>query len=152
MFPNKFIVQNMLILTKMCLFSDVPSEPRNCHVKKVNKDNMLVAWERPANDGGSPVVGYCIERKERNSLLWVKANETVVRGTEYSCSGLIDGLEYTFRVSALNLAGQGKPSKQTDFITARTPVGMLCLHYSFFTLVSSYAVSGKCNVFPPLLF
>ncbi len=76
------------------------------------------------NDGGSPITGYCIERKERNSLLWVKANEVLVRSTEYTCSGLIEGLEYTFRVSAVNKAGQGKPSKQTDFITTRTPVGM----------------------------
>lgn len=84
----------------------------------------MLSWERPVNDGGSPITGYCIERKERNSLLWVKANEVLVRLTEYTCSGLIDGLEYTFRVSAVNKAGQGKPSKQTDFITARSPVGM----------------------------
>lgn len=76
------------------------------------------------NDGGSPIMGYVIERKEKNSLLWVRANETLVRPTEYSCYGLIDGLEYIFRVSAVNKAGQSKPSKPTDIITARTPVGM----------------------------
>lgn len=85
---------------------------------------MFVAWDKPESDGGSPVTGYYIERKERNSLLWVKANDSVVRTTEYPCAGLIEGLEYTFRVSAINRAGQGKPSKKTDFITARTPVGM----------------------------
>lgn len=85
---------------------------------------MFVAWEKPESDGGSPITGYYIERKERNSLLWVKANDSVVRTTEYPCAGLIEGLEYTFRVSAINRAGQGKPSKKTDFVTARTPVGM----------------------------
>lgn len=84
---------------------------------------MFVAWDKPESDGGSPVTGYYIERKERNSLLWVKANDTVVRTTEYPCAGLIEGLEYTFRVSAINRAGQGKPSAKTDFVTARTPVG-----------------------------
>lgn len=84
---------------------------------------MFVAWDKPESDGGSPITGYYIERKERNSLLWVKANDTVVRSTEYPCAGLIEGLEYTFRVSAINRAGQGKPSKKTDFFTARTPVG-----------------------------
>lgn len=54
----------------------------------------------------------------------MKANEAVVKATQYTCTGLIEGLEYTFRVSALNMAGQGKPCKQTDFITARTAVGM----------------------------
>lgn len=105
------------------LISDPPSEPRNVALKKINKDFVILTWETPSTDGGSPLTGYCIERKERNSLLWVKANETLVRSTEYTCFGLIEGLEYTFRVSALNKAGQGKPSKQTDFITARTAVG-----------------------------
>ncbi|TWW80211.1 Titin [Takifugu flavidus] len=101
---------------------DVPSEPLNCRINKTNKDCMFVAWDKPKSDGGSPITGYYIERKERNSLLWVKANDTVVRTTEYPCAGLIEGLEYTFRVSAINRAGQGKPSAKTDFVTARTPV------------------------------
>lgn len=106
------------------LSPDVPSEPLNCRINKTNKDCMFVAWEKPKSDGGSPITGYYIERKERNSLLWVKANDTVVRTTEYPCAGLIEGLEYTFRVSAINRAGQGKPSAKTDFVTARTPIGM----------------------------
>lgn len=99
-----------------------------------------MSWERPVNDGGSPIIGYSIERKERNSLLWVRANETLVRPTEYSCYGLIDGLEYTFRVSAVNKAGQSKPSKSTDIITARTPVGMYYKRY--FTKI--YCI--KCEI------
>uniref|UniRef100_A0A3Q2DID6 Titin n=1 Tax=Cyprinodon variegatus TaxID=28743 RepID=A0A3Q2DID6_CYPVA len=111
--------------TFLLVLLDVPSEPLNCRVNKTNKDCMFVAWDKPETDGGSPITGYYIERKERNSLLWVKANDTVVRTTEYPCAGLIEGLEYTFRVSAINRAGQGKPSKKTDFVTARTPVGEL---------------------------
>ena len=103
--------------------SDTPSEPRNLTLVTVNRDSVILTWETPSSDGGSPLSGYCIERKERNSLLWVKANEALVRSTGYTCYSLIEGLEYTFRVSALNKAGQGKPSKQTDFITARTAVG-----------------------------
>lgn len=108
-----------------CFFpKDPPSEPRNLQINNVNKDFVNLSWEHPSSDGGSPITGYCIEKKERNSLLWVKANESVVKATHYTCTGLIEGLEYTFRVSALNQAGQGKPCKQTDFITARTAVGM----------------------------
>ena len=84
-----------------------------------------MSWEKPSRDGGSPITGYCIERKERNSLLWAKANESVVKSTQYTCFGLIEGLEYTFRVSAINQAGQGLPCKPSDLITARTAVGTL---------------------------
>uniref|UniRef100_A0A8C7EGV9 Titin n=1 Tax=Nothoprocta perdicaria TaxID=30464 RepID=A0A8C7EGV9_NOTPE len=86
-------------------------------------DCIFVAWDRPDSDGGSPITGYLIERKERNSLLWVKANDTAVRSTEYPCVGLIEGLEYAFRIYALNRAGASKPSKPTELVTARTPVG-----------------------------
>lgn len=107
------------------LFSspDVPSEPKNARVTKVNKDCIFVAWDRPDSDGGSPITGYLIERKERNSLLWVKANDTPVRSTEYPCVGLIEGLEYSFRIYALNKAGSSPPSKPTEYVTARMPVG-----------------------------
>lgn len=103
---------------------DPPSEPRNLQINKINKDFVILSWECPSSDGGSPITGYCIEKKERNSLLWVKANESVIRATQYTCTGLTEGLEYTFRVSALNIAGQGKPCKHTDIITARTAIGM----------------------------
>lgn len=107
----------------MYFFLDVPSEPKNARITKVNKDCIFVAWDKPDSDGGSPITGYLIERKERNSLLWVKANDTAVRSTEYPCVGLIEGLEYTFRIYALNRAGASKPSKPTEFVTARAPVG-----------------------------
>lgn len=117
-------LQKLFVVT----FSDVPSEPKNAHVTKVNKDCIFVAWDRPDNDGGSPITGYAIERKERNSLLWVKANDTLVRTTEYPCVGMIEGLEYTFRICALNRAGSSKPSKPTEYVTARTPVGMYSIN------------------------
>lgn len=105
---------------------------------------MFVAWDKPESDGGSPVTGYYIERKERNSLLWVKANDSVVRTTEYPCAGIIEGLEYTFRVSAINRAGQGKPSKKTEFVTARTPVGM-CMYICFIN--TCLCVMHLCSIF-----
>ncbi|MGH0162701.1 UNVERIFIED_CONTAM: hypothetical protein FKN15_048218 [Acipenser sinensis] len=63
---------------------EVPSEPKNARINKVNKDCIFVAWDRPESDGGSPITGYYIERKERNSLLWVKANDTVVPCIRFS--------------------------------------------------------------------
>uniref|UniRef100_A0A673JKG1 Fibronectin type-III domain-containing protein n=1 Tax=Sinocyclocheilus rhinocerous TaxID=307959 RepID=A0A673JKG1_9TELE len=88
---------------------DRPLAPRNIVVSDIKAESCYLTWDAP-------------EDNERNSLLWVKANDSVVRTTEYPCAGLIEGLEYTFRVSAINRAGQGKPSKKTEFITARTPV------------------------------
>ena len=60
---------------------------------------FIVKWDPPANDGGAPITGYIIEKKEPGGK-WVKAAE--VKGNE--CKGRADGLEegqsYEFRVKA----------------------------------------------------
>ncbi|KAK1902396.1 Titin, partial [Dissostichus eleginoides] len=121
---NRFGVSAPIYSEKMiarCPF-DPPSEPLNLQINRINKDYVILSWERPSSDGGSPLTGFVIEKKERNSLLWMRANESLVKATQYTCTGLMEGVEYTFRVAALNMAGQGKPCKQTDIIIARTAI------------------------------
>ena len=100
----------------------VPGPPTACSVKDVTKEAMTVHWQEPVNDGGNPVVGYHMEMKERNSILWKKVNRSIIRSTHYRVPNLQEGLEYEFRVSAENNAGIGKPSKPSECALARDPV------------------------------
>lgn len=89
----------------------------------VSRDGMTVAWEPPDEDGGLEVSGYIIERKEVRSDRWIRANKNPVTMTRYRSTGLIEGLEYEHRVTAINARGIGKPSLLSKPAVATDPVG-----------------------------
>uniref|UniRef100_A0A8V5GG56 Uncharacterized protein n=1 Tax=Melopsittacus undulatus TaxID=13146 RepID=A0A8V5GG56_MELUD len=99
----------------------VPGPPGTPFVTNVSKDSMVVQWNEPVNDGGSKIIGYHLERKERNSILWAKLNKTPIPDTKFKTTGLEEGLEYEFRVYAENIVGIGKASRASECYTAHDP-------------------------------
>lgn len=97
----------------------VPSPPGTPYATTVTKYNMVVEWEPPTKDGGSPVTGYHIERKEKNSILWTKLNKLILTDSRFKTTGLEEGIEYEFRVYAENIAGLSPPSKVSESFVAR---------------------------------
>uniref|UniRef100_A0A8B9E941 Titin n=1 Tax=Anser cygnoides TaxID=8845 RepID=A0A8B9E941_ANSCY len=65
----------------------VPGPPGTPFVTSVSKDSMVVQWNEPVNDGGSKIIGYHLERKERNSILWAKLNKTPIPDTKFKTTG-----------------------------------------------------------------
>uniref|UniRef100_A0A8C3KI78 Titin n=2 Tax=Scolopacidae TaxID=8917 RepID=A0A8C3KI78_9CHAR len=100
---------------------DTPRPPGTPFVTTVTKDSMVVQWHEPINDGGSKVLGYHLERKEKNSILWAKVNKTIIQDTSFKTTNLEEGIEYEFRVSAENIVGVGKTSKVSECYVARDP-------------------------------
>lgn len=108
------------IVTAQYPFS-VPAAPGTPYVSTVSKYSMVVEWAPPVRDGGSPIIGYHIERKEKNSILWTKLNKFVIPDARFKTSGLEEGIEYEFRVFAENIAGLSPSSKISDCFVARDP-------------------------------
>uniref|UniRef100_A0A7M4FZZ4 Titin n=1 Tax=Crocodylus porosus TaxID=8502 RepID=A0A7M4FZZ4_CROPO len=98
-----------------------PGPPGTPFVTGITKDSMVVQWHEPINDGGSKVLGYHLERKEKNSILWTKVNKTIIQDTHFKTTNLEEGIEYEFRVSAENIVGVGKASKVSECYFARDP-------------------------------
>ncbi|XP_071256530.1 titin-like [Salvelinus alpinus] len=101
---------------------ETPGPPTTLHVAQATKSFMLVTWNEPASDGGSPVIGYHLEMKDYSSIRWTKTNRgRLIAETEFKVNGVEESLQYEFRVSAENIAGIGPYSKATEPIAARDP-------------------------------
>ncbi|VDO68159.1 unnamed protein product [Heligmosomoides polygyrus] len=91
---------------------DVPDPVSKPEVVDWDKDRIDIQWKPPANNGGSPVKSYVVEKKEKGSAIWSEAGKT--SGTTFSANNLKPGVEYEFRVIAVNEAGPSDPSDPTD--------------------------------------
>lgn len=98
--------------------TDEPGPPGRPEATDWDRDHIDLRWTPPLKDGGSPITGYIVEKREKDSPRWIKALET---GPE--CKGRVDnldeGVEYEFRVKAINAAGPGEPSDTSKPITAK---------------------------------
>ena len=94
----------------------------------VSASAISIKWEVPYADGGSQISGYWIEKKERNTILWVRENKLPCLDCQYKISSLIEGLDYQFRVYAMNIAGLSKASEASRPVTALNPVGKCNVH------------------------
>ncbi|KAK5968521.1 Twitchin [Trichostrongylus colubriformis] len=91
---------------------DVPDPVDKPEVVDWDKDRIDIQWKPPTNNGGSPVKSYIVEKKEKGSAIWSEAGKT--SGTKFSANNLKPGVEYEFRVIAVNEAGPSDPSAPTD--------------------------------------
>lgn len=87
---------------------------------------MTLTWQPPEDNGGSTIAGYIIERKEARSDRWLRINKNPVTMTRYRSSGLIEGLEYEHRITAINSRGASKPSESSTITIAMDPIGTCC--------------------------
>lgn len=115
--------ENLTLLLFLFFLLVPPSPPTRPDVYFVSANAMSIRWEEPYHDGGSKVVGYWIEKKERNTILWVKENKVPCFECNYKVTGLVEGLEYQFRTYALNAAGISKASEASRPVVAQNPVG-----------------------------
>uniref|UniRef100_A0A669PQY1 Myomesin-3 n=1 Tax=Phasianus colchicus TaxID=9054 RepID=A0A669PQY1_PHACC len=98
-----------------------PGSPLNVKCHDINKDCLILSWIAPSDNGGSPILGYFIERCTAGSENWVPCNEKPVKTCRYPVLGLAEGQAYQFRVKAVNKAGISHPSKTSDPVITYDP-------------------------------
>ena len=95
------------------LIATVPGAPGNLSVSVNDTDKLDVSWDAPESNGGSAVTGYRVQWKAAANSWDTPADvsETTVTGTSHTVTGLTDGVEYTFRVFAVNTVGDSSASE-----------------------------------------
>ncbi|RDI41676.1 cadherin-like beta sandwich domain-containing protein [Falsibacillus pallidus] len=90
-----------------------PGAPVNVKAEAGN-GKALISFSPPENDGGRPVTGYEVIAYPGN---------TVIRtdNSSVSVTGLTNGNSYTFKVRAVNEAGSGTESIETDPVVPQAP-------------------------------
>ncbi len=102
---------------------DEPDAPGKPVVDDYDKNYIALKWAPPAFDGGAPITGYIVERKEPRSQRWVRVNVKPVPEPEYKDDTVTTGREYQYRVLAINKAGNSEPSKPCELTMAKASRG-----------------------------
>ena len=101
---------------------DRPSPPLNVRPTGTGKDFVIVNWDRPESDGGSPITGYVVERRDVKRETVIKCEEVKDNVFSLKVGKLVDGNQYIFQVRAINDVGESEPTA-TEPVTAKLPFG-----------------------------
>ncbi|XP_019713875.1 immunoglobulin-like and fibronectin type III domain-containing protein 1 isoform X1 [Hippocampus comes] len=100
-----------------------PGPPSTPRVVSAFKDCINLSWSAPANTGGTNILGYNLEKRKKGSNLWGQVNppEEMIRAKGFAVKDVVEGMEYEFRVAAINNSGAGEFSTPSEFVFARDP-------------------------------
>jgi len=101
----------------------VSSSPQGLSTKAAS-GSVALSWTTPLSDGGAAITGYNIYRGTSAGGEAATPVATNVAATAYSDNGLVNGVTYYYKVTAVNSAGESAPSTEasaTPQVVTATP-------------------------------
>src|SRR2546422_394115 len=97
-----------------------PTPPTGLAASASSSSQISLGWTAPADNGGSAITGYKIDRSTDGGSTWSTiVSNSGSTATTYSDTGLTPATTYAYRVSAINAIGTSSPS---NTIPATTPI------------------------------
>ena len=90
---------------------------------EIQRESVTLSWKPPADDGGSPITGYLVEKRDKKKNSWMTVERVTKDTLVVTAKKLIEGTEYNFRVKADNKAGLGEPVELEKPVTPKSPFG-----------------------------
>lgn len=102
----------------MYFYTDRPHPPQGpIRIENTTKYSIDITWKEPADNGGSEITGYIIEKCDMTTGIWRRATTSTTTATTVSC--LEEHKEYKFRVVAENMVGISEPGPESDIAVTR---------------------------------
>ncbi|XP_048354043.1 immunoglobulin-like and fibronectin type III domain-containing protein 1 isoform X6 [Sphaerodactylus townsendi] len=99
-----------------------PGPPAPPKIVSANKDAITLSWGPPHKAGNSRISGYIVEKCKKGSNTWTPVSNLPITDKKYTVTDLKEGLQYEFRVAAINAAGAGEASVPSEAVFAREPM------------------------------
>lgn len=103
------------------MLTDTPGPVGGLEASNVTKTSCQLSWSPPENDGGSPIINYIVDKREVDRKTWVNLISDLKK-TSFKVSNLAPGIEYYFRVTAVNKYGIGEPKDSPKSYLAKDPI------------------------------
>lgn len=97
--------------------SDKPGQPRNFESIQQGRGKLVLDWKRPPRGSGGPVRNYSVERRENEEgemTEWHSVGTAIE--TEIHLEDQPRAVSMEYRVVAVNVGGEGKPSNIIDVV------------------------------------
>lgn len=91
----------------------IPDGPENLQARKGDRE-LKLSWEAPNSDGGAIVTGYKIYRGEKSGEEKFIAKISDKNVFTYLDKNLLNGKTYYYRISALNVVGEGEKGPEVS--------------------------------------
>ncbi|XP_064162002.1 immunoglobulin-like and fibronectin type III domain-containing protein 1 isoform X2 [Anguilla rostrata] len=100
-----------------------PGAPEPPTVVSAFKNCINLSWTAPTETGGTKILGYTLEKRKKDTTQWIHVNPVTepIEEEKYAVKDVIEGAEYQFRVSAINISGIGDPSGPSQLVCAKNP-------------------------------
>lgn len=96
----------------MCfyLISGPPTSPEKFRYTERTKTTLTLTWKPPRNDGGSPILGYIIEKRRQDQPAFQPVSKDLCPDLTLTVENLDELHMYEFRAKAVNSMGESDPS------------------------------------------
>ncbi|XP_014114455.1 PREDICTED: immunoglobulin-like and fibronectin type III domain-containing protein 1 isoform X2 [Pseudopodoces humilis] len=98
-----------------------PGAPDPPEIISASRDTITISWKAPCKTGTSQIMGYIVQKRKKGTVTWLPVTKVPVKDKKLKVTSLKKGVQYEFRVAAVNAAGTGQPSDPSEAAFAQDP-------------------------------